>query len=268
MADFSKLLAQDERSKQRYAYNRPCNPLGIVISIELRIIFLFWIVGGISCHQNLFAQTDLGSITGTIRDGSGAAIPNCQVEIKNARTNAVRIVMTDANGFYSAPSLTVGPYNITATAKGFRRSTQAVTLTLGGLAADLQLEVGDVSLEITVTSGAESMALQTDSHDLSVSVSSAQLVNLPNNGRSVLSIATLGPASQPGTDSGVDAGDETFYGQLASSVIISGLGNAHTLFLQDGVDNTNLLTQTANNPSVGRGDAGSYNPTEWRPCAI
>lgn len=38
----------------------------------------------------------------------------------------------------------------------------------------------------------------------------------------------------------------TFYGQLASSVIISGLGNAHTLFLQDGVDNTNLLTQTAN----------------------
>jgi Carboxypeptidase regulatory-like domain/TonB dependent receptor len=246
MTDFSKLLAPDEQSKQRYTHNQRCNPLRVLVSLALRTVFIFWIVGGINWHQNLFAQTDLGSITGTIRDRSEAAIPNCQIEIKNARTNAIRTVMTDANGFYSAPSLTVGPYSITATAKGFRRSTQAVTLTLGGLTVDLQLEVGDVSQEITVTGGAGSIALQTDSHDLSVSVSSAQLVNLPNNGRSVLSIATLGPASQPGTDSGVDAGDETFYGQLASSVIISGLGNAHTLFLQDGVDNTNLLTQTAN----------------------
>jgi hypothetical protein len=199
----------------------------------------------LSCMK-LNAQTDLATIIGTVTDSTGATVPNCQVEIKNSQTSASRVVTTDVNGFYSVPSLTVGPYNITATVKGFQRSMQVVTLTLSGLTANLELKVGDVSQEVTVTSGGGSVALQTDSHELSVSISSAQLVNLPNNGRSVLSIATLGPASQPGTDSGVDAGDETFYGQLASSVIISGLGNAHTLFLQDGVDNTNLLTQTAN----------------------
>jgi hypothetical protein len=191
-------------------------------------------------------QTDLANIVGTVTDSTGAALPNCQVEIRNAQTSAVRNVTTDGSGFYSAPSLTVGSYTITATVNGFEKTTQTVELTLGGLTADFQLKPGSVSQEVTVSGASGTVALQTDTHDVSVSVNSEQLVNLPNNGRSVLTVATLGPASQPGTDSGVDAGDETFYGQLSSSVIISGLGNAHALFLQDGIDNTNMLTQTAN----------------------
>ena len=192
------------------------------------------------------AQTDLANIVGTITDSSGAAVPNSQVEIKNEQTSAIRNVTTDANGFYSAPSLTVGTYSITVAVPNFKKSTQTAVLTLNGLTANFQLTVGSTSQEVTVNGAASSTALQTDSHDVSVSLSSAQLVNLPNNGRSILTIATLGPASQPGTDSGVDPGDESFYGQLSSAVIIAGLQNSHTLFLQDGVDNTNLLTQTAN----------------------
>ena len=194
----------------------------------------------------LLAQTDLATIVGTVTDSTGAAIPNSQVQIKSAKTSAVRTVVTDEHGYYSAPALSVGAYSIIATAPGFQSEAQQVTLTLGGLTTNLQLHVGDTSQTVTVQGGAGAATLQTDTHEISVSMDPAQLVNLPNNGRSVLNIATLGPASQPGTDSGTDAGDVTFYGQLASSVIISGLGNAHTLFLQDGVDNTNLLTQTAN----------------------
>lgn len=192
------------------------------------------------------AQTDLANITGTVTDTSGAAIPNCQVKIENLQTQATRTTSTNASGFYSAPSLTVGSYQITATAHGFQSTTQTVTLTLSGATANLELRVGNVSQRVVVQGGAGSTALQTQTHDISVSVSNTQLVTLPNNGRSILTVATLGPASQPGTDVGVDVGDEGFYGQTASSVIISGLGNAHALFLQDGVDNTNLLTQTAN----------------------
>jgi hypothetical protein len=194
----------------------------------------------------LHAQTDLASITGTVTDSAGAALPNSKVEIKNMQTTAVRAVTTDANGFYSAPSLTVGSYAITATVNGFEKTTQSAVLTLGGLTVNFQLRPGSVSQEITVSGASGSVALQTDSHDVSVSIDSQQLVNLPDSGRSILNISTLGPASQTGTDSSTAAGDQSFYGQTSSAVVLAGLGAAQTQFLQDGIDNTNLLTQTAN----------------------
>ena len=195
---------------------------------------------------SVYGQTELGSITGTIQDTSGAAIPNCQVEIRNDQTSAVRNVATDENGSFSVPSLTVGPYTISATAAGFKRAVTKVVLTTGGTVANLQIPTGNVQQQVIVDAESGSVSLQTDSHELTTSVTPTQLVNLPNSGRSILNVATLGPASQPGTDVGVDGGDEGFYGQTAASVIIAGLGNAHTAFLQDGVANTNLLTQTAN----------------------
>jgi len=195
---------------------------------------------------SLCAQTNLAGITGTVSDSGGAALPNAKVEIRNTQTTATRTLTTDANGFYSAPSLTVGPYTITATIEGFGKTTQSVVLTLGGLTVNLGMKPGNVSQEITVNGASGTVALQTDSHDVSVSINSQQLVGLPNSGRSILNISTLGPASQTGTDASTSGGDQGFYGQTSSAVVLSGLGPAQTQFLQDGIDNTNLLTQTAN----------------------
>jgi len=58
-------------------------------------------------------------------------------------------------------------------------------------------------------------------------------------------IAVVGPASQAGTDE-PESGDASFYNQISNSVNIAGLGIAHAQFLQDGVENVNLLTATAN----------------------
>jgi hypothetical protein len=216
------------------------------LSQALQTILVLLIVAGIGSLRVAFAQTDLGSLSGTIRDSAEAVVPNCQIEIKNARTSTTRSVTTDQNGYFNVPSLTVGPYTVSATAAGFKHLVTTVDVTTNGATANLQLSVGNVQQEVTVTSESGSVSLQTDNHELVTTVSPTQLVNLPNSGRSILNIATLGPSSQPGTDVGVDGGDEGFYGQTANSVIISGLGNAHTSFLQDGVDNTNLLTQTVN----------------------
>ena len=213
-------------------------------ALLVRILFALAVIAAIVPQGS--GQTDLANIVGTVTDSTGAAIPNCQIEVRNQQTSALRSITTDASGSYSAPSLTVGSYSITATANGFQKTTRTVDLTLSGLTTDFQLQPGNISQEVTVSGASGSVGLQTDTHDISVSVSSAQLVNLPNSGRSILNISTLGPASQAGTDAGNGAGDESFYSQTASSVIIAGLGNAQTLFLQDGIDNTNLLTQTAN----------------------
>jgi hypothetical protein len=218
-----------------------CIRLAVSAVYPLLLAMLFLL----SSHS-LSAQTDLASITGTVTDSAGAALPHSSVQIKNTETTAVRTVTTDASGFYSAPSLTVGSYTITATINGFERSTQTAVLTLGGLTVNLQLKPGNVSQEITVNGASGSVTLQTDSHEVSTSVDSEQLVNLPNSGRSILNISTRGPASQSGADSSTAAGDQGFYGQTNNAVVIAGLGAAQTQFLQDGIDNTNLLTQTAN----------------------
>lgn len=192
------------------------------------------------------AQTDLGAISGTVRDATGAVIPNAQIEVRNTRTSVIRTATSDANGYYNVPTLTVGPYSVTVKAQGFSDSALRVDLTTSGTSANFNLNVGGTEQTVNVEATDSAVEPQTDNHQLTTTVTPTQLVNLPSSGRNVLSIATLGPASQAGTDVGVDVGDTGFYGQQSSSVIISGLGNAHASYLQDGVSNTNLLTQTAN----------------------
>jgi hypothetical protein len=194
----------------------------------------------------LHAQTNLASITGTVTDATGAAIANSSVVAQNTATNASRSVTSSGTGAYSFPALPLGTYTITASASGFEASATTVELTLSGVTANLTLTVGKASETVTISGASGTVALQTESADVSQSFSSTQLQQLPNtSGLSVLSIAVLGPASQPGTDE-PEVGDEGFYNQQSNAVNISGLGIAHTQFLQDGVENVNLLTATAN----------------------
>jgi carboxypeptidase family protein len=194
----------------------------------------------------LQAQTNLASITGTITDRTSAAVANSSVKVTNKATSATRTVTTDGNGFYSFPSLPLGSYTITASATGFEASVTTVELTLSGVTANLSLTVGKTSETVTVSASSGTVALQTESSDVSQSFGETQLVKLPNSGGlSVLSIAVVGPASQPGTDE-PEVGDEGFYNQQSNAVNIAGLGIAHTQFLQDGVENVNLLTETSN----------------------
>lgn len=204
----------------------------------------------------LLAQTNLSRISGTVTDGSGAAVANCRLMVKSLATSSLRYAETDSNGFYTVPALHIGNYTISASKSGFKTSQSTVALTLNGLTANFVLEVGAVSQNVVVTAGSGSVALQTESHDISSSFSPKQLVDLPNAGRqSVLNIAVLGPASQAGTDEPA-VGDEGYFGLTANSVNLAGLGIAHTQFLQDGVENVNLLTQTANVVSTVDASAG------------
>ncbi len=197
-------------------------------------------------RDSLHAQTNLASISGTITDSAGATIPNSTVTVTNKATGASRALTTGETGFYSFPSLPLGAYVIKASAPGFEISVTTVELTLSGVNANLALTVGRASETVTVSTASEAVALQTESATVDQSFSETQLQKLPNAaGLSVLGIAVQGPASQAGTDE-PEVGDEGFYGQQSNAVNIAGLGIAHTQFLQDGVENVNLLTATAN----------------------
>src|SRR5216684_1298699 len=74
----------------------------------------------LSCASLLVAQSERGTITGSIRDSSGAVIPRAKVVITNTATNVVVNLTTNDTGEYTAPSVAAGTYNITVQKEGFR----------------------------------------------------------------------------------------------------------------------------------------------------
>src|SRR5258707_12112724 len=80
-------------------------------------VVLFLLSIGLLAAVNAQTST-VGNISGNVRDPQGAAVPKAEVTITEERTGASRTVMSDDNGFYSAPSLAVGRYTVSASPQG------------------------------------------------------------------------------------------------------------------------------------------------------
>ncbi len=108
------------------------------------------------------SQAINGSIEGTIKDTSGAALPGVTVTITNTETGAQRAVITGERGQYRAPLLPLGKYDVVAQLQGFKKFAQkGITLQAGQTALiDISLSVGDVSETITVTAFRSSRAIR------------------------------------------------------------------------------------------------------------
>jgi Carboxypeptidase regulatory-like domain/TonB-dependent Receptor Plug Domain/TonB dependent receptor len=139
------------------------------------------------------AQVSGATLAGTVTDTSGAAVPNAKVSIKNAATGVVRDVTTDSAGFYSAPNLLPGIYDITVAAPGFSTYRETgLTLTVGASRAlSISLQVGQVTEHVDVTGTAPDVQLA--SSTMSAEVDSTTVRELPLNGRDWTQLATLQP---------------------------------------------------------------------------
>src|SRR5580704_2135232 len=139
------------------------------------------------------AQVAGSTISGLITDSTGSAVPNAAVSIKNQATGVEREVTTNADGFYSAPNLLPGNYEVTVTAPGFSKADQKdITLTVGGQQAlNLALTVGQVDTTVVVNGAPPDV--QTTSSTLGATVDSTTVRELPLNGRDWTSLAALEP---------------------------------------------------------------------------
>ena len=101
----------------------------------------------------LDAQQILGTITGTVKDASGAAVPEATVRARNIATNLEVVEHTQANGSYSVPNLPAGTYTLTFTKEGFETETHTEVLVNGDrtTTVDGSLQVGAVSTTVEVT---------------------------------------------------------------------------------------------------------------------
>jgi hypothetical protein len=139
------------------------------------------------------SQTVGGALLGTITDQSGAAMERVDVAIKNVATGVVTNVRTNTAGFYTAPTLTPGNYEVTATMQGFKTQVRSgITLTVNASeVVNLQIRIGNTSEVVEVTSAAPLVDLA--SSTIGNIVDSKTIVDLPLNGRDWTQLATLQP---------------------------------------------------------------------------
>src|ERR1051326_652 len=124
-------------------------------------------------------QLNVGSITGTAQDTSGAVIPGAQVVAKNQATGLTQTAVSNAEGGYVIPLLPQGNYTLTVTKEGFKTFTRSDVHVFAGQAitVDLKLTVGAVTQQITV-SGAPPV-LDTTSSTMGTSTGVRQIEELP-----------------------------------------------------------------------------------------
>ena len=139
------------------------------------------------------AQVAGGSVSGAVKDSSGAALPAAKVTIRNTETQVTRSVAVNDDGFYLVPNLVPGNYEIAASAAGFGTAVQpAVTITIGAqVVADIALSPGSVDTRIEVTGTPMNIELSTSSLD--ATLNSTTVRELPLNGRDWTLLATLQP---------------------------------------------------------------------------
>lgn len=187
----------------------------------------------------VFAQVSRASITGTIsgivRDPSGAVIPVVTVVALNIQTGVKQTTTTDSRGFYSFPALPLGDYEIFIRKAGFRQYEQKglVIDVNTALRVDAMLEVGAVSQAVTVSGTA--VHVSTTSTQLGQVITGTKMVTLPLNGRSYTDLLALQPGVAP-----QPSGEYITYTNSANSV--SGSLNAGGLSINGQRETANGFT--------------------------
>ena len=167
--------------------------------------FRFLVVEFLLLSAAAIAQ-DTASLTGTIRDNTGAVIPDASVTLKNTATGIARDLKTNSAGEYVAAAVPPGQYNLTVSVAGFRKyQADGVVLRVAQNARiDVTMRVGNTHEEVTVH-GEGLAQVNTQSSELGGTITGKELRQLQLNGRNFTQLITLVPgvSNQTGQDEGV-----------------------------------------------------------------
>lgn len=215
------------------------------------------------------AQTSSGNLAGTVKDASGAVVPNVKISVRNQETGVTTTATTNAEGQYRVENLLPGVYDITATAQGFATHVlKGVSITVISTATeDVSLAVSGNSTTVEVSSEA-GVSLDTTSQNLTTTFESQELAVLPTAaiGNGVLNVSLLAPnVSSPGgvgigtgpsvggqrprnnnyTVEGIDDNDKSVTGPLIE-------------IPNDAVGETTIITSQFS-PEFGHSSGGQFN---------
>lgn len=214
---------------------------------RLRLLFVTCAVLAICLVlPRLFAQSDLGSIRGTVEDQTGATIATASIQLHSIDTNLTQTAVTDATGNFHFEALVRGSYQATVSANGFQTQVQSITLNVSQIQAlNFRLSPGSATTTITVTDAAP--IVDTSTSSTGTVIDGEQVVELPLNGRNYTQLALLVPGITRGAygsdASGVNGNSETWrMGETGGAALsANGLRQQSNNFELDGLDNNDAL---------------------------
>jgi hypothetical protein len=197
----------------------------------------------------LFAQSDRGTITGTVTDPAGAVVANASIQARNAATGLLYESATTSTGNYTIPELPVGTYDVTATVPGFKKYVrQGITVGVAQvLRIDITLEVGSATESVTVQ--ADAPLLRTETGDISHEIKADTMNDLPILG---IGATQAGSAGIRNPYAATELIPGTMW-QANSEVRVNGAPNNTQSFRIEGQDASNTGTpgvQAQTQPSV------------------
>src|SRR5882762_2146658 len=196
------------------------------------------------------AQVERATLTGTVKDSTGAVIPGASVTVTGP--HAPNTTKTNGEGVYLVVSLVPGRYVVEAEMGGFQKSSQAVILETGQKGrVDFTLGLGGASETVTVE--AARRLLNTEQSSLGTVMDEGKVANLPLAIRNWDDLLALVPGVQG--DRFTEQGGGTSFGRTGG-VNVHGTRSLQQNFLLDGVDNNSIsenvqeLTSQVSRPSV------------------
>jgi hypothetical protein len=195
-----------------------------------------------------FAQSDLGSIQGVVKDPSASVVPNATVSVRNTVSGLERRTKTTEAGGYTITSIPSGVYTVVVEAAGFKKfeSLNNKLDAASTLGIDVTLTIGAASETVEVTASAT--ALQTESATVQKLITREQIDSLELNGRNPVGLASLVPGARGGNLAGLSFG----FNQGPSN--FNGSRNPENLITYDGAPATRTRS---NGTSLGAADVDS-----------
>src|ERR1700679_2654463 len=186
--------------------NKSANRFPFVLAVGICICLAAMLLG-----SPLSAQSTFGSISGSVADASGSAVPDAQVTLTSTATSAKQTFTTGGDGLYSFVNLNPGEYRLEVEKAGFKhyKRESVIVQVQQAVRIDATMEVGAVSQTVEVT--AETPLLTPTDTSLGQVIDQRATNEIPLNGRNVFNLITLSPAAiAQGGSGGSQVGQNPF----------------------------------------------------------
>jgi hypothetical protein len=184
------------------------------------------------------------TLTGVVRDPSGALISGANVVLQNTQTTAERETQTNGSGLYVFVSVPPGDYNLEVSKAGFSNAKQEkLTIDVNqALTQDFTLKIGSNTQSITVE--ATAVALDTGNATMGATIEQKQVNELPLNGRNFTQLLTLTPGVSPISTAQNSGGAQAAPLGSFTFPAVNGQSNRSNYFMMDGIDDTDMVFTT------------------------
>jgi hypothetical protein len=191
------------------------------------------------------AGSAAAALNGTVRDASGAVVPNATITLLNTDTNFKQVTKSNSTGNYTLVNIAPGAYVASVSKDGFasEKSPDFVLSVNQTATINFDLKVGTTASTVQVA--AEGVDIETSTSELGTVIGTTEVNALPLNGRNFTELLLLGPGVSPANASGNSGGGGI--GNYIGNVVfpaVNGQNNRSNMFLLDGINNYGSIRDT------------------------